>query len=77
MSEDDKGVIAAQADEAKGIDPSEGPVADPIHEKLADAYDRIERLEDAARAHAIVLRRILFHLDPAGTSHTLDIKDLA
>jgi hypothetical protein len=65
-------VADAQFAEDHGVDPAASP-ADAENQAL---HDRFASFENQLVAHSLILARIIRHLDPSGTSHTLDVKDL-
>lgn len=66
-------VVAAQSDEAKGIDPAAAPA--PMHPTIEE-HESLQRwvdhLSDVVYEQRKAVALILKHLDPNGTSHSFD-----
>lgn len=65
----DEDVASAELAQALGVDPAANPGPSPVELRLAEIEQRQSELEAC-------LRKIIFHLDPKQTSHTLDMGGL-
>lgn len=68
---------AAQNFDAEGLAADDAGSVEPTASTETERLnDRIDRLEERLVCYGVALARILTHLDPSHTSHSLDMKDL-